>query len=174
MTGGGNMKRFLIIAVACIVASSGFASGPQVVGSSHAESGYDYKDLAVSVLIRAGQQGMMWLNANSSYPLLFSERDKLAKLVEIAAKKIDIANSNKTTISYVQEIGRFYSENGGLFVVSFDTDGYGLSYAVVRVAGDGNSDILMLNKKDTEDFINVLENANNLVDDYQRQVALFK
>ena len=112
--------------------------------------------------------------ANYSYPLLFSERDKLANLVQAAAKKIDIAISNKTTISYAQKIGGFYTENGALVTVSFDTDGYGLSYAVVRVRGQGNSDLLLLNKKDTEDFIDLLRNAHSLADDYQRQVALFR
>jgi hypothetical protein len=168
------MKPFLILAVLFIVASSVFAVGPQTLGSFHAESAYDHADIAVTVLVGPVQQGMMWMNANHSYPLLFSERDKLAKLIQTAAKKIDIAISNKTTISYAQEIGGFYTENGALVTVFFDTDGYELSYAVVRVMGQGNSDILLLNKKDTEDFISLLRNANNLADDYLRQVALFR
>jgi hypothetical protein len=157
-----------------VVAFSVFAVGPQTLGSFHAESGYDHKDVAVTVLVGPLQQGMMWMNANYSYPLLFSERDKLVDLVQAAAKKIDIAISNKTTISYTQKIGGFYTENGALVTVFFDTNGYRLSYAVVRLTGQGNSDLLLLNKKDTEDFIGLLHSAHSLADDYQRQVALFR
>ncbi len=168
------MKHFLILATLTVFASRAFAFGPQTVGSSHAESGYDNRDIAVVVSANPATQGMLWLNADYSYPLLFSERDRLVELVQAAAKKIDIAVANKTTISYLQEIGRFNTENGALVVVSFETDGYELSYAVVRITGDGNNDILVLNKKDTQDFITVLGNANTLIDDYQRQVALFR
>jgi hypothetical protein len=38
----------------------------------------------------------------------------------------------------------------------------------------GNSEILLLDKKDTQDFIGVLRGAHSLIDDCQRQVALFK
>jgi hypothetical protein len=165
------MKRFPVRALLFILASSVFAVGPQTVGSSHAESGYDYKDITVAVLIRPAEEGRLWLNANYSHALLFSEKDRLVNLVQTAAKKIDIATSNKTSISYLQEVGGFYTENGALVTVAFDTDGYGSSYAVVRVMGDGNNDILLFNKKDTGDFIGVL---GSVVDDYQRQVALFK
>ena len=34
--------------------------------------------------------------------------------------------------------------------------------------------ILMLNKDDTRDFIRLLGAKHSLVDDYQRQIALFK
>ena len=168
------MRPFLTLAVLFVVASSLFAVGAQTLGSVHAESGYDHKDMAVSVLVGPVQQGMIWMNARYSYPLLFSERDKLVNLVQTAAKKIDIAITNKTTISYAQKIGRFYTENGALVTVSFDTDGYGLSYAVVEIMGAGNNDIVLLNQKATEDFISLLRSAKNLADDYQQQVALFK
>lgn len=165
------MKLFLIFALLFTVASSVFAIGPQTVGSSHAESGYDSKDMAVTVVASPAEEGRMWLNANYSYPLLFSERDKLVSLAQTAAKKINIAVANKTTISYLQEIGRLITENGALVTVSFETEGYELSYAVVRITGDGNSDILFLNKKDTQDFVNILGNANSLVNDYQTGCA---
>ncbi len=167
------MKRLIVLALFFVVASSLFAQGSQIAGTTHAENGYDYRDTHVTVLVVPSKAGMLWLNADYSYPLLFSERDRLANLVQTAAKKIDLATAKKTTISYSQEIGRFYTENGALIVVNFDT-GYGLSNAVIRITGDGNSDILLLNKKDTEDLVTALGNANNLIDDYQKQVALFE
>lgn len=170
------MKRFPILALLFIVASSVFAIGLQSVGGSHATSGYDYKDLAVAVAVSPGGEGRMWLSASYSYPLLFlsSERDKLLNLVQTAEKKINIAIANKTTINYMQEVGGFYTDNSALVSVSFETAGYEFSYTVVQIMNDGNNVILLLNKKDTQDFINVLGNAHSLVDDYQRQVALFR
>ncbi len=168
------MRQSVFLALLVLLASRGFSLGPEIVGSSHAESGYDYRDIAVVVVANPIVDGMMWLNGDYSYQLLFSERDKLVNLVQTAAKKIDIAVANKTTIAFREEIGRFNTENGALVVVSFETDGYALSYAVVRITGDGNNDILLLNKKDTEDFASVLGSANRLVDDYQKQVALFR
>ncbi|HVP19755.1 MAG TPA: hypothetical protein VMU36_12220 [Spirochaetia bacterium] len=168
------MKPSLILAVVFILASRVFAVGPQTMGSSHAESGYDYKDMAITVLVVPVEQGMMWMNANYSYPLLASEGAKLVNLVQTAARKIDVAVFNKTAVSYLQEIGQLYTENGALVTVFFETDGYKSSYAVVRVMGFGCRDILLLNKKDAEDFINLLRNANSFVDNCQRQVALFR
>ena len=168
------MKRFLTISLLLIGASTAFAFGPQTVGNLHAENGYDYKDIAVDVTVSPAEEGMMWLDATNSYPLLFSERDKLLSLIQTAAKKIDIAFSNKTTVSYREELGSFLTDDAAVVTVSFETDGYESSYAIVQIMNGGKNDILLLNKNDTQNFINVLENAHNILDDYQKQVALFK
>ena len=63
------MKPLLILALMFIVAGTAFAAGPQIVGSSHAESGYDHKDMAVAMLVSSAEKGIMWLNANHSYSL---------------------------------------------------------------------------------------------------------
>lgn len=167
------MKSFLILALLLFFVSGAFASGPQNVGNAHAVNGYDYKDVAVSVLVNPAESGRVWLNARYSYALLFAERDKLEKLVRTAARKIDTSIANKTTISYVQEVGRFYTENGALISVTFNTDGYGLSKAVVHIMGAGNNDILLLDKQDVQSFIDALGSAHSFVSDYQRQVKLF-
>jgi len=168
------MKRFLILALLFIVVSNVFAIGPLTVGSAHAESGYDNKDMAVAVVVNAVEQGRMWLNANYSYLLLSSEIEELLNLVQTAAKKIDIAIANKCTVCYLQEVGRFYTDSAALVTVSFETQSYESCNTVVQVMNGGNYDILLLNKKDTQDFIKVLRSAHNLVDDHQRQIALFK
>ncbi len=168
------MKRLAVPAVWLVVAASAFAAGTQVVGKLHAESGFDYRDVNVVVVANPAVDGMIWLNVDHSYPLLFAEGNKLADLVQTAAKKIDIATANKTSISYVQDIGGFNTENGALVTVSFQTDGYQSSFAVVHLSGGGNKDMLLLNRKDAQDFINVLQNAHGLVDDYQKQAALFQ
>jgi hypothetical protein len=168
------MKSILVPLVLLFAAASGFSIGPQVVGSSHAEDGYTYKDLMVDVVVSPVEDGRLWVNAEHSYLLLFSERDKLLDLVQGAVKKIDIATANKTTISFVQELGNFRTDEGAHVSVAFQTDGYQSSYAVVRIMDDGNYDFLMLNRKDSMDFLNVLGNAHSLIDDYQRQAALFK
>ncbi|HVP17965.1 MAG TPA: hypothetical protein VMU36_03150 [Spirochaetia bacterium] len=126
------------------------------------------------VLVVPAEQGMMWMNANYSYPLLASEGEKLVNLVQTAARKIDVAVFNKTAMSYLQEIGQLYAENGALATVSFKTDGNRSSCAAVRVMGFGCRDILLLNKKDAEDFISLLRNANSCLYDYHRQAALFR
>lgn len=168
------MKRFLTLALLFIIASNVFAIGPLTVGSSHAECGYDNKDMAVAVVVNAVEQGRMWLNANYSYLLLSSEIEKLLNLVQTAAKKIDIAIANKCTVYYLQEVGRFNTDSAALVTVSFETQSYESCHTVVQIMDGGNYDILLLNKKDTQDFINVLRNAHSRVNDYQRQVALFK
>jgi hypothetical protein len=168
------MKRFLILVLLVAGASGVFAIGPLAVGSSHAESGYDHMDMAVDVVVSPGGDGMMWLNAKYSYPLMFSERDKLLKLVQSVAKKIDIAIANKSSIAFVQEVGKFSTDSSALITVSFETHGYESSYTVVEITNDGNYVMFLLNKKDTQDFIVVLGNAHSLADDYQRQATLFK
>jgi|GEM_PF-5024125 len=168
------MKRFLIMALLLIGASSVFAFGRQTVGNSHAENGYNYKDIAVAVVVSPADEGMMWLNATNSYPLLLSEKDKLVNLVQAGAKKIDIAFSNKTTVSYREELGRFLTDDAALVTVSFETDSYESSYTIVQIINGGKTDILLLNKNDTQNFINVLESTHSILDDYQKQVALFK
>jgi hypothetical protein len=40
--------------------------------------------------------------------------------------------------------------------------------------GKGNNAILLLNRKDTKDLIDNLGSVRSLVDDYQRQLALFE
>jgi hypothetical protein len=164
------MKRFLLWASFIMIAASAFAIEPQKVGSSHAQDGYDSKDIVVTVAVNLGVEGRLWLSAGHSYPMLFSERDKLVRLVQIAARKVDIAIANKTTISFVQELGRFYTEDASLVTVSFETDGYGSSYTVIQISGKGDNVILLLNKKDSQDFLSVV---GGLVDDFQRQKALF-
>jgi hypothetical protein len=140
----------------------------------HAQSGYTYKDLAIAVTISTLEEGRLWLNAEHSYQLRFSERDQLLKLVRSAARRIEIANAHKTTISYRMDLGSFRTEEGGAFFVSFQTDGYAQSFTIVTIMDDGNYDLLWLNMKDTNDFINVLENAHSIIDDYQKQADLFK
>jgi hypothetical protein len=168
------MKRIMIPAVLLVVAAGLFAFGTPVARSSHAQSGYDHKDIVVVLMANPTEAKRVWLVATYSYPLLLAERDKLLGLVQEAGKKIDIAVTNKTTFSYQQDIGAFYTDNAALVTVSFDTQGYEASYVVVRITGNGNNVILLLNQKDTRDFIASLGNARSLVDDYQRQTALFE
>jgi hypothetical protein len=168
------MKRMVVFALFSLVASCVFAIDPQILNTSHAQSGYDSKDITIVVTSSPAEGGRMWLNAKFSYPFLLSEADKLLNLVQTAAKKIDIAIANKSTISYQQEVGRFDTDKEALIAVAFQTRGYGSSYVVVQISGDGNKVILLLDQKDTQDFITVLKNTHNLFDDYQRQVALFK
>jgi hypothetical protein len=165
-----SMKRFLLAILVLTVGSAAFAIAPKSASSSHARSGYDFEDIAVSVAVNSGEEGRMWLVAKNSYPLLFSERDMLLRLVRVAAGKIEIAIANKTTISYVQEVGSFYTDDAARVVDSFETDGYASSYAKVQIMGKGKSVILMLDKQDTQDFIGVV---GGIVDDLTRQKELF-
>jgi hypothetical protein len=168
------MKRFLIPSLMLIIASSAvFALGKPAAGTSHAQSGYDHKDMVVVLVANPAEAKRVWLVTTYSYPLLFSERDKLLDLVQAASKKLDIAIANKTTFSYRQDIGSFYTDNAALVSVAFDTRGYESSWVVVRIMGNGNSVILLLNEKDTRDFVSSLGTTRSLVDDYQRQTALF-
>jgi hypothetical protein len=168
------MKRFMVLALMFVVASCVFAAGPQAMASSHAQTGYDYKDVTIVVTVSPADQGTIWLNARYSYPLLLAEADKLQELVQTAEKRINIAVANKSSISYVQEVGRFHTKTEAIVAVSFETHGYDSSYAVVRIRSEEKNVVLLLDRKDTRDFINILGNTHGLVDDYQRQVALFK
>jgi hypothetical protein len=168
------MKRFLIPTVLFIVASSAFALGPQVVGTSHAEDHTTFKNVAVVVMVTLAEEARLWLNTTYSYPLRFSERDRLVSLVQTSARKIDIANANKTTIYYWQDIGTFTTDDAATITVSFETDGYASSNTIVQILNGGNNEVLFLNKKDTQDFISALQNAHDLADGYQKQVALFQ
>jgi len=166
------MKRFLSVAF-LIIGLSAYAAGPKVVGSSHAMSGYDGKDMTLEVVGSPTGEGIT-LNTDYDYPLLPPERDKLLSLIQTAAKKIDIAESNKTTIFYKMEIGRFSTDDAAMIIVSFQTDGYESSYASVQILNGGRNVILMLNKKDAQDLTSNLAAATNPRDDYQKQVELFK
>jgi len=168
------MKTVLTLALISLVASAAFSAETTAAGSSHAVSGYDHNDLVVVMVTSATESQRVWLVAGHSYPLLLSERDKLLTLVQTAAKKIETAIAHKTTLSYLQELGSFYTDNADLVTVSFDTAGYQSSFTVVRIMGKGNSAILLLNRKDTRDFIDTLGSVRSLVDDYQRQLALFE
>jgi hypothetical protein len=169
------MKKLLILALACAAASSAFALEPKTtVAIAHAEGGFDHKNIAVTVIVNPAERGRMWLTANSSYQLLFSERDELLDLIRTAAGKIEIAVANRTTISYRRPVGFFSTDDAALVIVSFMTDGYEASYTVVQFTAYGNNDILLLNKKDTQDFIDILGKSHAFVDDYQRQAALFR
>ena len=167
------MKRPLLLILLSIAATSAFAVEAQIAGTLHASDGYNYREISVAVIVTPVKDGRLWLNANHSYQLLFSERDKL-DLARDAAKRVDVAYANKTTVSYQQELGSFRTDEGAQIIVSFRTDGYESSYAVVSIADDGNYDLLLLNRKDSNDFVNVLEAANRLVDEYQTQTGLFK
>ena len=68
------MKRLAVLGLFVIVASSVSAQGPQTVGTSHAENGYDYKDTQVTVLAVPTEAGKLWLNADYSYPLLLKRQ----------------------------------------------------------------------------------------------------
>jgi len=167
------MKRLMIpflFFAACAVV---FAIGSGTVETSHAQNGYSQEDIAVAMVVSPRESGRVWLSAIYSYPLNLAERDRLLTFVQAASRKIDIAVANKTTISYQQDVGRFFTDDGAFLSVSFETSGYELSYAVVRILNSGNNVILMLNKKDTGDFIRLLGAKHSLVDDYQKQVALF-
>jgi len=168
------MKRFLVQALLFAAASCVVAAEPQTSVSSHAQSGSDYKDITIVVTVSPADEGKIWLNAKYSYPLLLAEADRLRELVQTAEKKIDIAVANKSSISYVGEVGRFHTGTAAVIAVSFETHGYDSCYAVVRIRSEEKNVVLLLDRKDTRDFINVLGNTHGLVDDYQRQVALFK
>jgi hypothetical protein len=168
-----KMNRLLIPVLFFAACTAVFALGPGTVETSHAQNGYGQEDIAVAMVVSPRESGRVWLSAIYSYPLVLAERDKLLTYVQAASRKIDIAVTNQTTISYQQEVGRFYTDDGAFLSVSFETSGYELSYAVVRIMNSGNNVILMLNKNDTRDFIKLLGTKRSLVDDYQRQVALF-
>jgi hypothetical protein len=168
------MKRFALLALLFVVAVSAFPIGTKTVGSWHAENGLTYQDIQVAVVVSPTVDGRLWINGAQSYQLLFSERDKLLNLVQSAAKRIDIATANKTTISYGVDLGGFFTEDGARFTVSFETYGYASSFVVVRIMADGHYDILVLNKKDSQELLDVLGKAHGIIDDYQRQAALFQ
>ena len=168
------MNRLLIPVLLFIAGARAFAIGPAPVEISHAQSGYGSEDIALALVAIPSESGRVWLSAKYSYPLILSERDRLLSFIQKAAKKIDIAVANETTVSYQQEVGRFYTDDGAFLKVTFETAGYELSYAVVSIMNSGNNVILLLNKQDTKDFIALLGKKRSLVDDYQRQVALFQ
>ena len=168
------MKTLLTLAVLFFAAASLFAAGPTAGGGSHALDGYSHKDLSVVMVTSATESQRVWLVADHSYPLLLAERDMLLRLLQTAAKKIETAIEHKTTLSHLQELGSFYTDGADLVTVSFDTSGYESSYTVVRIMGKGNNAILLLNRKDTKDLIDNLGSVRSLVDDYQRQLALFE
>jgi hypothetical protein len=168
------MKTLLTLALISLAATGAFAAGPTAGGSSHALNGYSHDDLSVVMVTSPTESQRVWLVADHSYPLLLAERDKLLTLLEGAAKKIEIAAEHKTTLSYRQVLGGFYTDNADLVTVSFDTTGYESSYTVVGIKGKGNYAILLLNRKDTRDLIDNLGNVRSLVDDYQRQLSLFE
>lgn len=168
------MNRLLIPILFLAACASVFAAGPGTVETSHAQNGYGQEDIAVAMVVSPRESGRVWLSAIYSYPLILAERDRLLTLIQAASRKIDIAVANQTTVSYQQEVGRFYTDDGAFLSVSFETSGYALSYVVVRIMNSGNNVILMLNKNDTRDFISLLGAKHSLVDDYQKQIALFK
>jgi hypothetical protein len=168
------MKRFLIPALLFVIVSSAFALEPRTIGSSHAQSGIDSRDVTITMTVSPENEVRIWLSASASYPLLIAERGTLLDLVKTAARKIGVATANKTTITYRQPIGRFATAHAALVSVSFETQGYGLSYAVVQLTSHGTSETLLLNQKDTQDFISLLGNANSFVVEYERQAILFK
>jgi hypothetical protein len=168
------MKILLILAVLSLAASSAFSLETTASGSFHAMNGYSHKDLTVVMVTSPTESRRVWLVADHSYPLLLEERDKLLSLVRVAARKIETANAHKTTLSYLQQIGGFYTDSGDLLTVSFDTAGYQRSYTVVRIMGKGDSAVLLLDRKDTMDLIDTLGSVRSLVDEYQRQLALFE
>ena len=45
------MKSLKMSALLLIVAESVFGTGPQTVGLSHANSGYDHKDVVIAVMV---------------------------------------------------------------------------------------------------------------------------
>lgn len=167
------MIRILIPALFFMVASSAFSAGPGAAESSRAQSGYSHEEVVLTIVVSPGESRRVWLNAKHSYPLTLAERDKLLKYVQSAAGKIDVAVANETTISYHQEVGRFYTEDGAFVSVSFETAGFQLSYAVVRILNRGDNEILVLNRQDARDFIKMTRNKSGLVDDYLRQATLF-
>jgi hypothetical protein len=145
-----GMNHIIISAFLVFLASNAFC-GPGTVDTSHAQGGYDYEDIAVALVVSPYEAGTVWLSAKYSYPLILSERDKLLSYIQTAARQIDIAVANETTISYQQVVGRFYTNDGALLTVSFETAGFELSYSVVRIQNSGNNVILLLDKKDTRD-----------------------
>jgi len=58
--------------------------------------------------------------------------------------------------------------------VFFETQGYGASNTVVQLTNKGSSEVLLLNQKETQDFITLLGKAHSLVTEYNRQIILFK
>jgi hypothetical protein len=167
------MKRSLTLAILCFVATGLFATGAPTVTSLHAQDGRDLKEMTISLSASPAEEGKLWLTGIYSYRLQPAETEKLATLVQAAAKKIDIAIANKTTISYTQKVGSFYASSGALLLVSFVTDGYESSFAVVRTMDNGRSDVIMLNKHDAQEFLKALGTVNSLAEDYQKQVDLF-
>jgi hypothetical protein len=166
------MKRFLVPLVFIAMAANAFAFEPQPVGSVHATR--DAKDVTITLTVSPEKDVQLWLDSNKSYAFLFSERDTLLGFVESSARKIDIAAANKTTIAYRQGVGRFATANAALVSVFFDTQRNGVSNTVLQLTNRGSSEILLLNQKETQDFISLLGKAHSLVTEYNRQLILFK
>jgi hypothetical protein len=167
-----SVKRYLMLTLFFAIAMSVFAIEPQPIGSVHALSGSG--DVTITLTVSPAKEIRIWLGEGKSYSFLFSERDILLGFVENAARKIDIAAANKTTISYRQALGRFATANAALVSVFFETQGYGLSYTVMQLTSKGSSDVLLLDLKETQKFMDLLGKAHSLVDEYNRQLILFK
>jgi len=168
------MKRFVTMAFFSLFSFAALSLGAQVVGSSHAQSGYNHADISVALVDNPADKGSIWLRATYSYPFLLSEADKFLSLMQIGAKKIDIAVAHKSTISYRQEVGRFSTDDGALVTVTFETKGSAASYVVVEIKKDESFTLLLFDRKDTHDFMDSLLNAHSHFDEYQKQVILFK
>jgi hypothetical protein len=168
------MKRCLVPVLFFVIVASAFAIEPQTIGSVHAKIAPDSKDVTVTFSVSPEKGFSIWLGADRSYAFRLEERAVLLGLVESSAKRIDIATANKTTIAYRQGVGRFATSGAALVSVFFVTEGYGTSSTVVQFTNSGSTEILTFNQQETRDFIALLEKAHSAVDEYNRQVILFK
>ena len=113
--------------------------------------------------------------SNSSITLVLDDsiKQQFTGYIASGLEMIDTIESENITIEYSNEIGMIEDRNRKI-TISFSTEGSVQSAKLyITIEQDGKSSINSINKEHCEELLSLLEQADTMISDFQRQIDLF-
>jgi len=165
------MRQLVPLVLLFSIALSAEAQDRKAVGSFHAMDATNYKNLTVDIW--TDPTGNVLVSTPTPYTLTPIDKDALIPLLQKAARYVQVAKDNSTTVDFQKDVGSLLTDEGAYVVVKFITNGWEHSHVEVWVYEGGRNTILSMSAKDANDMVSALSAAVDTATAFQRQIALF-
>jgi hypothetical protein len=165
------MKQLFAFVLLFGVTLSAEAQDRRAVGSFQAMDGANYMNLNVDIW--ADSTGDILISTPTPYTLTPIDKNAFIPLLQKAARYIQIAKANSTTVDFQKDVGSLLTDEGAYVVVKFVTSGWEHSRVEVWVYEGGRNTILSMSDKEVNDMLSALSAAVDTSSTVQREIALF-
>jgi hypothetical protein len=167
------MKKYVFIILLILTQITAFSIGPRIIGNTaclnEKPSPPEIDNLEIKI-----NSGLLLNITNSELTLILEENIK-QQFIGYIANGLEILNTIETdniTIEYSTVLGTIENSDKTI-IVSFSTEGSVQSAKIyIYIKLDNTNSINSLNKEHCTEFLSLLEKADTMIKDIQRQIDI--